>query len=339
VNGRMRTQRLGLSVSTAGDINGDGKSDLVLGAPGAAWVANGTGSAYVIFGQSSFPSSLNLATLDGTNGFVVNGISLYGYLGQSVSTAGDINGDGKTDLVLGAIKQNKGAVYVIFGQTIFPASFDLATLNGINGFTMSGILGYGYLGLSVSTAGDMNGDGKTDLVLGASANGDRPGAVYAIFQVNTAPVVINPIPDQTVIINQPFNFTIGHTFVHPDGDTLVYSAEQTNGNLLPSWIAFDNKSGFFSGVATTVGSTPLSVLASDPYGLFARANFSLSAENNASNSVGAIVGGVVGGVLGFGALIGLGYGLYKQCGFSSMLSGYQRPSENTAMNTPYSLLT
>jgi Putative Ig domain len=113
-------------------------------------------------------------------------------------------------------------------------------------------------------------------------------------------------------------------------DSLVYSAEQTNGNLLPSWLAFNNKSGFFSGVAPTVGTTPLSVSARDPYGLSTRANFSLSAKTGSSSSasLGTIVGSVVGGVLGVSALIGLGYGFYKKkCRFSSWLSRPQNSSK------------
>ena len=57
----------------------------------------------MIFGQASgWPASFNLATLNGANGFAIPGIAADGYLGSSVSTAGDINGDGKADLVLGA---------------------------------------------------------------------------------------------------------------------------------------------------------------------------------------------------------------------------------------------
>ena len=159
---------LGYSVSTAGDINGDGKADLVLGAYD---VSSDTGEAYVIFGQASgWPASFNLATLNGANGFAIPGIAANGYLGISVSTAGDINGDGKADLVLGAygVSSDTGEAYVIFGQASgWPASFNLATLNGANGFAIPGIAANGYLGDSVSTAGDINGDGKADLVLGA----------------------------------------------------------------------------------------------------------------------------------------------------------------------------
>ena len=96
---------LGISVSTAGDINGDNITDLVLGAYGAN---SDNGTAYVIFGsRGGFVSPFNLTNLNGNNGFMVPGIASSGPLGNSVSTAGDINGDNITDLVLGAHMQTR----------------------------------------------------------------------------------------------------------------------------------------------------------------------------------------------------------------------------------------
>ena len=122
--------------------------------------------------MQQFPASFNLNGLDGSNGFTVPGVSAAGWLGYSVNTAGDINGDGISDLVLGTFQANSvwGASYVIFGSRIgFPASFNLAALNGTNGFTVPGVANTtegGLFGWSVSTAGDINGDGLADLVLG-----------------------------------------------------------------------------------------------------------------------------------------------------------------------------
>ena len=172
---------LGISVSTAGDINGDNIADLVLGAYGAN--AN-NGTAYVIFGsREGFTSPFNLTNLNGSNGFMVPGIASSGVLGYSVSTAGDINGDNITDLVLGApgANANNGTAYVIFGSRGgFVSPFDLTNLNGSNGFMVPGI-GAGFLGDSVSTAGDINGDNITDLVLGAFIANAGNGTAYVIF--------------------------------------------------------------------------------------------------------------------------------------------------------------
>ena len=103
--------------------------------------------------------TFNLMTLNGTNGFTVPGVVANGQLGGAVSTAGDINGDGISDLLLGAAPNSgAGNSYVIFGSRGgFASSFNLTNLNGTNGFSIPGVAPNGQLGQSVNTAGDING--------------------------------------------------------------------------------------------------------------------------------------------------------------------------------------
>ncbi|AFZ31544.1 FG-GAP repeat protein [Gloeocapsa sp. PCC 7428] len=183
-----------VSVSNAGDINGDGFADLIIGAPLASLDGQySVGKSYVIFGKASgFDASLDLATLNGSNGFVINGINVNDYSGRSVSSAGDINGDGFDDLIIGADgarldgQYSVGKSYVVFGKASgFDTSLDLATLNGSNGFVINGINAYDGSGFSVSSAGDINGDGFDDLIVGApSATPNfqsRAGQSYVVF--------------------------------------------------------------------------------------------------------------------------------------------------------------
>ncbi len=194
VSGIDAYDRSGASVSSAGDVNGDGIGDLIIGAWGGD--PNGqtyAGESYVVFGTTTpFAASLNLSTLDGTNGFVCNGIDAGDHSGWSVSSAGDVNGDGIGDLIIGAYQADPngqpgaGESYVVFGKpTPFAASLNLSTLDGTNGFVMSGIDAGDLSGVSVSSAGDANGDGYDDLIIGATyadPNGQSfAGESYVVF--------------------------------------------------------------------------------------------------------------------------------------------------------------
>lgn len=193
IDGIELEDKLGRSVSNAGDVNGDGIDDLLVGAYTAAAEGRTTaGESYVIFGSSSgFSEVLDLADLDGNNGFVLNGIKSGDYLGASVSGAGDVNSDGIDDFVVGAVyadsdnKSGSGESYVVFGNDSFDSTFDLSGLDGNNGFIIGGVNSGDELGVSVSYAGDINNDGIDDLIVGAQfsdPNGVRSaGESYVIF--------------------------------------------------------------------------------------------------------------------------------------------------------------
>ena len=145
----------------------------------------------MVFGSAApFAASFDLSSLNGTNGFVINGIDGNDLSGRSVSSAGDINGDGFDDILIGAYAASpngdeSGESYVVFGSAApFAASLDLSTLNGTNGFVINGISAYDYSGYSVSSAGDINGDGFDDILIGAhyaNPNGAESGESYVIF--------------------------------------------------------------------------------------------------------------------------------------------------------------
>ncbi len=191
INGEAAGDQSGFSVSSAGDVNGDGFADLFLGAIGADPNGVDSGASYVVFGKASgFDASLELSSLDGSNGFQINGEAAGDFSGLSVSSAGDMNGDGFADLIVGAPNADpngsySGASYVVFGKASgFGASLNLSSLDGSNGFQISGVTLYDRSGRSVASAGDVNGDGFADVIIGAygaDPHGARSGASYVVF--------------------------------------------------------------------------------------------------------------------------------------------------------------
>ncbi len=179
---------LGFSVSSAGDFNGDGFDDMMLGARNAG----GAGTAYVIFGKAggwadgSAPWRVDLSALDGANGFAIVGASAGDQFGSSVSSAGDINGDGFGDLIVGAPGLDAGGTdagigYILFGRAgDWDSSIDAGAVDGRDSFRIEAPPGSG-VGLRATSAGDVNADGLADILIsGVSANSGG-GVTYLVY--------------------------------------------------------------------------------------------------------------------------------------------------------------
>ncbi len=199
----------GYALST-GDINGDHIDDIIASAylgdgPGNA--RQSSGEVYLIFGNTSLPSSIDLST---QLPITIYGVDPSDYCGTSVA-AGDINNDDFDDLIIGAYwadgpangRSSCGEVYLIYGNTTLPPTIDLALTFDMKIYgTKFGSFG-SYLG-AASAAGDVNYDGYDDLILGASyeeINSDNVGGVHVFYGAPTLPSVVD-------LMNTKANVTI-----------------------------------------------------------------------------------------------------------------------------------
>jgi hypothetical protein len=154
--GDQAGDRFGVAVATAGDVNGDGCSDVIVGADFVAGDLGDEGRTYVYHGS---PGGLNT-----TPGWTADGEEVGARFGSAVATAGDVNGDGYADVVVGAygvnnLGENRGEARVYHGSA--------GGLGNLPAWIIGGGQNDMLYGYSVAPAGDVNGDGYSDVIVGA----------------------------------------------------------------------------------------------------------------------------------------------------------------------------
>jgi Ca2+-binding RTX toxin-like protein len=176
------------NVASVGDINGDGYADIAVGLyardPFGESRLN-DGETYVVFGHAgSFGATLHASDLTPTTGFSINGAAGNDFSGWSVSGAGDVNGDGYGDLLISAhlptqagSQGNPGEAYVLFGHAGAFDTLDLGHLLPSEGFALSAPNASTGFGMSISAAGDLNGDGFADIAISDYGN----SKTYIVF--------------------------------------------------------------------------------------------------------------------------------------------------------------
>ncbi len=202
VLGKAGTDRLGIAVGGAGDMNGDGFDDMAMAAdqnddgPGA----NNAGAVYILYGGSALSADYRLdgagvsVSILGKAASDRLGYQLGGSQGPTIAPAGDINRDGFDDLIMGAPYNNdggsddEGAAYVLFGGSSLTATIRLDGA-GAN-LTLIGTTANDFLGEAVSGAGDINNDGFDDVIVGAGYSDEvalNAGMAYIIYGRSSFP--------------------------------------------------------------------------------------------------------------------------------------------------------
>jgi len=261
-DGEDQGDELGHAVSTAGDVNGDGRDDVIIGAPKATHQKSREGVAYIFFGD-----------LRDTPDWKVGGGETGGEFGASVAAAGDVNGDGWDDVVVGAPgygkypKPQRGRVYVFYGH---PGTGPSVTPD----WTFEIGQADARLGVSVAAAGDVNGDAYDDLIVGAQGyDGGQSfeGAAFVLYGSASGPITttywmtesnqasalfgmsvstagdVNGDTYDDVIVGAP-QFDGAETH---EGAAFVYYGSDAGLSLTPAWMAFGGQADAAFGAAVS----------------------------------------------------------------------------------------
>jgi hypothetical protein len=229
----------GFALTGAGDLNGDGYADIAVGAYN---YSSGLGRTYVYYGTASgIPTTADVT---------LTGLTAVSYFGGSVGAAGDVNGDGYDDLLVGAYRYTTytGRVYVYHGSAGGISTTPDQTLTG--GTTNN------RFGWALSGAGDVNGDGYDDVVIGAFAYASNTGRAYVYHGSATG---LSSTADLTLTgaASYRFGYSVdGAGDVNADGyDDIIVGAYGVTTNKGVAYIYPGSASGVSATVATTLSGS------------------------------------------------------------------------------------
>ncbi|MFO0782322.1 MAG: FG-GAP-like repeat-containing protein [Phycisphaerales bacterium] len=257
---------MGIAVAGAGDVNGDGYADVLVGASRYSKVQSNEGGVYVYLGKASGLSTTSVAILESNQNDA--------HLGAAVASAGDVNGDGRADIIVGAPEydngqNDEGRVWVYLGT---PTGISTTPV-----WSAESNQAGARMGNSVACAGDVNGDGYADVVVGAyladqpnvdegmafvflgHAGGVSPSAQWSMRGVQVGSNAGSSVAGAGDVDNDGFDDVIVGQWSWDNGQVnegraLVYSGSRSGLGQDPSWTAESNQTGaWFGGAVASAG--------------------------------------------------------------------------------------
>jgi len=279
----------GTDVDGAGDLDGDGYADLIIGAPYEASAGEDAGAAYLLMGADAAAGSL-------VGGRVLLGEDQFHYAGIAVSGAGDIDGDGVDDVLVGADgedsgESNAGTVYAVTGLATKPTS--LADVS----WRISGDRINGSAGSSVDSAGDTDGDGINDIIIGSPNDPRLEDFGGAAFLVRGPVIGDMSLADADATL-------LGEGYINYAGVAVAGAGDLDGDGLDDLAVGADGagETGFFTGAVYLVGGGVSGEVS------LADADATLRGEDAANNAGAAVAGAGDTNADGLGDLI---VGAYK----------------------------
>jgi hypothetical protein len=245
--------QFGFSVASAGDVNGDGFSDVIVGVRLFDNGETDEGRAYVYHGSA--------AGLGTTANWTAESNQANAYFGWSVASAGDVNGDGFSDVIVGAIfydggQADEGRAFLYHGSA--------SGLSTTPNWTAESNQVAAYFGYSVASAGDVNGDRFSDVIVGAANFDNGQSDEGAVFAYHGSAAGLSAIPNRTVESNQDFAYfgrsvalagdvngdgysdiIVGARFFDSgqtdEGAAFVYHGSVAGLSSSPNWLAVGNQ--------------------------------------------------------------------------------------------------
>jgi hypothetical protein len=220
--GTGNSDHLGYSVASAGDVNGDTFDDVIVGALWADYSGDTCGKAYIYYGGASMNDVADVT---------FNGTVAYGFFGYAVASVGDVNGDTYDDVIVGSVYDDngggdsgseRGKAYVYYGG---------ASMDNVADVTFRGVANGDYLGTSVASAGDVNGDTYNDVIVGASGAGSGLAYIYT----TTVTGVPAAASDETPVVSISRNPAAEVTLSYPNGGETFAEGEEVEISWIKNW--------------------------------------------------------------------------------------------------------